>query len=87
MTPAQQAALKWLANRDGEGVFNRHGVLLAKGELAAVMRSTWNALCDSGHVIYSANKAFKRVAVTEKGRAELAQYRGKEADTVEDDFE
>lgn len=51
------------------------------------MRSTWNALCDIGMVIYSANKSYKRVAVTEKGRIESSKYHGEEAETVEDDFE
>lgn len=44
LTKAQRDALKWLAEHNGDGVFDRNGVLLAAGELAPFMRSTWNAL-------------------------------------------
>ncbi|MFG1429292.1 hypothetical protein [Roseixanthobacter glucoisosaccharinicivorans] len=50
MTKSQAAALKWLREHNGDGVFDRNGVLLAAGERAPVMRSTWNALRDLGHV-------------------------------------
>lgn len=50
LTKAQAAALKWLHEHNGDGMFDRNGVLLAGGELAPVMRCTWNALRDAGHV-------------------------------------
>lgn len=50
LTPAQTKALRWLEARGGDGVFDIHGVLLAGGELAPVMRSTWNALAAAGRV-------------------------------------
>jgi ribosomal protein S19E (S16A) len=43
-SPSQLAALKWLRNRHGDGVFDRHQVLTAAGERAPVMRSTWTKL-------------------------------------------
>lgn len=49
-TPSQRDALQWLIDRGGDGVFTRHGVLLAKGELAPVMRRTWEALEEAGKV-------------------------------------
>jgi hypothetical protein len=50
MTKAQADALKWFRNHNGDGCFDRNGVLLAGGELAPVCRSTWNALRDLGQV-------------------------------------
>lgn len=50
MTKAQQAALAWLRERGGDGIFDINGVLLASGETAPVVRSTWNALRDLGLV-------------------------------------
>lgn len=50
MTKAQSEALKWLSERNGDGVFDRDGVLVAAGERAPFMRSTWNALRDLGRV-------------------------------------
>lgn len=50
MTKAQTDALKWLVEHNGTGIFNKNGVLLAAGELAPFMRSTWNALRDAGKV-------------------------------------
>ncbi len=43
-TKAQYSALKWLRNRNGDGMFDKHGVLLAAGETSPVTRSTWNHL-------------------------------------------
>lgn len=51
MTSAQKSALLWLRNRNGEGVFLRNGTLLAGGDIAPVMRATWNKLKDDGHVV------------------------------------
>lgn len=81
--------MRWLYNRGGEGMFTKGQVLLARGELAGVMRTTWNALADAKPpcVVYSANKSYKRVALTEAGKLEADWWRGPEADTVEDDFD
>lgn len=51
MTPAQKSALKWLRARGHTGVFDKNNVLLAQGERAPVMRSTWNALRSAGMVM------------------------------------
>jgi hypothetical protein len=50
LTQSQADALKWLRDHNGTGVFNKNGVLLAAGELAPFMRSTWNALSKAGMV-------------------------------------
>jgi hypothetical protein len=63
---AGKAALLWLRNRNADGVFDLHGVLLAAGERAPVMRRTWNALRDAGLVeAYSV----RRLRVTAAGLA------------------
>ncbi len=67
MTKAQKAALKWLINRGGDGVFDRCQILMAQGELAPVMRSTWNKLEAIGLVKFYASK--RRCAVTDEGRS------------------
>ena len=50
LTAAQKDALDWLRRHNGDGLFDKNGVLLAAGELAPVMRSTWNALALLGKV-------------------------------------
>lgn len=61
---SQIKALEWLSARNGNGVFNRRGVVLAAGETAPFMRSTWNRLVLDGHLeVYDK----KRVRLTEKG--------------------
>lgn len=50
LTEAQRAALRWLREHNGDGLFDNNGVLLAAGERAPVMRSTWNKLRDIGFV-------------------------------------
>lgn len=50
LTANQAAALKWLREHTGDGCFDRNGALLAAGESAPFMRSTWNALRDAGKV-------------------------------------
>lgn len=50
LTTPQAQALRWLIEHNGDGVFDRDGVLLAAGELAPFMRSTWNVLRDLGLV-------------------------------------
>lgn len=71
-TPSQLAALKWLRNRRGDGVFDRHQVLTAAGERAPVMRSTWTKLEKLGLVErYHDNR---RLRVTPDGeRADVSK--------------
>lgn len=66
-TDSQLAALKWLRNRTGDGVFDRHQVLTAAGERAPVMRSTWTKLERLGLVERYLNN--RRLRVTDIGRA------------------
>jgi hypothetical protein len=71
MTKAQQEALKWLSEHGGDGCFDKHGVLLAAGEFAPVMRSTWNALRDLGHVEFynpTPGRGRGRLRIIEKER-------------------
>jgi hypothetical protein len=72
ITKAQQAALEWLKEHNGTGVFDKTGVLLAAGERAPFMRSTWNALRDAGLIDMwrIGNRGPARVAVSAdiKGR-------------------
>lgn len=49
-TTRQLAALKWLAIRNADGMFDKHQVLVAAGERAPVMRSTWSKLENLGLV-------------------------------------
>lgn len=48
LTRSQKDALKWLADHNGDGVFDHYGLLLAGGEQGPFMRSTWNALAALG---------------------------------------
>lgn len=66
-TEAQRSALLWLRNRNGDGVFDRNGVLVAGGERAPYMRSTWNRLEALG--LIERYLAGKRLRVTDKGSA------------------
>jgi DNA-binding MarR family transcriptional regulator len=66
LTSSQMSALLWLRNRSGDGLFDRSGVLVAAGERAGVMRSTWNKLCDAGLVEKYMGR--KRLRVTEAGQ-------------------
>ena len=61
MTAAQREALIWLREHSGDGVFDKHGVLLAAGESAPFMRSTWNALRDLGQVEFYDRKRVRLV--------------------------
>lgn len=54
LTASQREALEWFAKHNGDGCFDKNGVLLAAGESAPFMRSTWNALRDAGHVEFYA---------------------------------
>jgi len=66
-TVAQLSALKWLRNRNGDGVFDRNQVLLAAGERAPVMRATWSRLEALGFVERYLNN--RRLRVTAQGAA------------------
>lgn len=63
MTDSQKAALEWLQEHGGTGIFDREGVLLAAGERAPHMRSTWNVLRDIG--LLTIEK--RRLTITELG--------------------
>lgn len=71
LTPTipQKAALKWLINRNGDGAFDKTRCLIAAGERAGVLRSTWSKLHDLGLVkIYIPDGAkHKRCKVTDAG--------------------
>jgi len=66
LTEAQRAALKWLREHNGTGIFDKNGVLLAAGELAPFMRSTWSALRDAGlvDIFRTGSRGPYRVAVS-----------------------
>lgn len=66
MSEAQKEALKWLREHNGDGLFGKDGVLVAAGERAPVMRSTWNKLRDQGLIEFYQKK---RVRVTQMGAA------------------
>lgn len=67
MTKAQRDALKWLDERNGDGVFERNNqVLIAAGERAPFARSTWNALRDLGLVEFYGAKN-NRLRVVNRG--------------------
>lgn len=50
LTEAQRAALRWLREHNGDGVFDLNRVLLAAGESAPVMYTTWMKLAAAGFV-------------------------------------
>lgn len=62
---AQQQACAWLAEHNGSGCWGHDGVLIAGGERAPIMRSTWNALKSRGWVAFEKGT---RVEITEEGR-------------------
>lgn len=71
MTKAQKDALDWLKKHNGDGLFDRNGVLLAAGETAPVTRATWNALRDLGLVEFykPTGKGRGRCRLTARGAA------------------
>lgn len=76
ITEAQNEALRWLANHNGEGTFQRGGhgnTLIAAGEVAPVMRSTWNALRILDLVeFFGGPKGQSRCRLTDAGKARTA---------------
>lgn len=69
MTEAQTAALKWLRERNGTGIWEKPGatVLIAAGERAPHTRSTWNALRAAGLVTIEGRRV-SIAAPTEGGK-------------------
>jgi DNA-binding MarR family transcriptional regulator len=63
LTEAQRAALRWLREHNGDGVFDVNHVLLAAGENAPVMRSTWNKLSEAGFVEFYQDRKRLRLVV------------------------
>lgn len=61
LTPARRQALKWLREHNGDGLFGKDGVLVAAGERAPFMRSTWNALRSAGLVEFYQKKRVRLV--------------------------
>jgi hypothetical protein len=61
MTPSETQALKWLTEHGGDGVFagRDHQALLAQGETAPFMRSTWNALARQGRIEFYGNRRLR----------------------------
>jgi hypothetical protein len=70
MTKAQDAALKWLTDHNGDGAFDKHGVVIAAGERAPIERKTWNALADAGKVEFYGGK---RDGLTGYGRIRIVK--------------
>lgn len=65
LTKAQKDALRWLLDHNGDGGFDKHNVLVAGGEKAPIMRSTWNALAVNELVEFYMNK--RRLRLTQAG--------------------
>jgi hypothetical protein len=65
LTKSQQLAFEWLRERNGDGCFDLHGVLIAAGEKAPFTRTTWNALRDAKLL------EFYRLTSKGRGRARL----------------
>ncbi len=65
ITDSMKSALKWLRNRNADGVFDKNQVLTAAGERAPVMRSTWSRLERAGLVKRYINN--RRLMVTVSG--------------------
>ncbi|MFG1300360.1 hypothetical protein V5F49_11255 [Xanthobacter sp. V3C-3] len=77
LSKAHRTALDWLHKHNGDGLFDTNGVVLAGGESAPFMRSTWNALRDAGLVEFykPANKGRGRVRLTANGVVEARNRR------------
>ncbi|WP_457660862.1 hypothetical protein [Sinorhizobium medicae] len=67
VTDAMKSALKWLTNRNADGVFDKNQVLIAAGQRAPVMRSTWSRLEKAGLVERYMNN--RRMKITAAGLA------------------
>lgn len=76
LTQPQREALKWLNDHNGDGMFDRNGVLLAAGESAPHTRATWNRLQNLGMV-----DIYKPIG-TGRGRCRLTENGRRVAQTV-----
>lgn len=61
MTKSQVNALTWLRQHNGEGCFDKHGVLLAAGETAPFRRVTWNTLRAAGFIEYYGKRRVRMI--------------------------
>lgn len=72
LTESQKDALRWLAKHNGDGAFAYGGkgkALIAAGEVAPIMRATWNVLEDIGLVeYYGGNSGRARCRLTDAGK-------------------
>jgi len=75
LTKAQHDALSWLAKHGGDGMFDQHGLALAAGETAPVLRLTWNALRDASLLEFykPTGKGRGRLRITPAGLAALEE--------------
>lgn len=66
MKPLYLSALRWLAERNGDGSYGGKGnVLVAAGEVAPFMRATFNAMAKEGLVeLYG----HRRIRITDTGK-------------------
>jgi hypothetical protein len=83
-TQPQLSALLWLVRRNGDGLFDKNNVLVASGERAPVMRSTWSKLETLGLVERYGNRN-KRLRITVDGA--VYDLRGVEESEGPDDEE
>jgi type VI protein secretion system component VasF len=67
LTQAQYDALKWLKDRGGDGVFIQFRRVLAQGEVAPHMWSTWKALIKLGFCGEYRQGSGKRIYIVEQG--------------------
>lgn len=85
ITLSQKKALKWFANRGGDGVFDKHQVLLAGGDSAPIMRATWNALEKAGLVEFYLDR--RRLRISSVGKkfdlSGVAESRSRQEDDDE----
>ena len=72
MTPAQQSALRDLAQNGGEGAIDKRGVLVSGGERLAYQPETWLRLVTTSHIEVAGPN---RLRITAAGRAEVDAVR------------
>ncbi len=60
MTDAMKRAFKWLEDRGGSGVIDRHGRVVAGGEHSTQDASTWLRLVAAGQLVGRRNRIFVR---------------------------
>jgi hypothetical protein len=67
ISPAQRKALRFLNDRNGEGVIDRYGRLMCAGEVGKFMPDTWLRLMTAG-LVKAAGR--NRLRITPKGKSE-----------------